>query len=129
MNFNSPKFYGYGVADNSCVDDCLSSIECDNDVFDRSKFDPTSFDAVFNSVSMNVQHGCPASSLGLIGLIEVAMKNQFPINEKHLKAYMKAKSSDPLAKYAERLKSLISLDEQVSSYLSDQRILLNDYCK
>lgn len=129
MNFNSPTIYGYGVADNSCVDECLSAIECDNDIFNRSIFDPASFDAVFKSVSLNVKRGCPESSLGLIGLIEVAVKNQFPINENHLKAYMKAKSIDPLSKYPERLKHLSSLDEQISSYLSDQRILLNDYCK
>lgn len=129
MNFNSPTIYGYGVADNSCVDECLSAIKCDNEIFDRSIFDPASFDAVFRSVSLNVKLGCPKSALGLIGLISVAVKNQFPINENQLKAYMEAKSIDPLSKYSERLKHLSSLDDQISSYLFDQRTLLNDYCK
>lgn len=129
MKFNIPAIYGYGVADNSCVDECLSAIECDNDIFDRSKYDSTSFQAVYEVVSENVRNGCLNSCLALIGLVDFALKNQLNIKESHLKSYMIAKNHDPLSKYEERQLHIKSLDIQLSSYLTDQRMFLNDYCK
>ncbi|KDM91053.1 hypothetical protein [Photobacterium galatheae] len=129
MNFKNPTLYGYGVADNSCVDECLSAIDSDNQIFNRSSFDSKSFNMVFESVCKSFEDADTSASLAVIGLISFAIKNQIHLQDIHLCAYAKAKQIDPLAHTEERAFAISSLDNQLLSFLLDQRVLLDDYCK
>lgn len=128
MNFNTPKIFGFGVADNSAVDDCLSAISTDNQIFNRSVYDDTSFRAVFNAMADNLKAQCSYSALAVIGLIDYAIKHQMPISDSQLVSLEAAKCLDPLSQYQERSAEICLLMNQLSSHLQQNMELKNEYC-
>lgn len=129
MNFDSPKIYGYGVADNSAVDECLAALDADNLALQRTSFDNTSFTNIFSTLALYLgsQYN-DYSSISIIGMINIAIKSQFIITDGMLDKYQIAKNNDPLKSNADRLTAIKQLDDQLSAYLSDQRLLVNEYC-
>ena len=128
MNFNTPKIFGFGVADNSAVDDCLSAISTDNKIFNRSVYDDTSFKAVFKAMADRLKAQCSYSSLAVIGLIDYAIKHQMPIADSQLVSLEAAKCLDPLSQYQERSTEIRLLMNQLSSHLQHNMELKNEYC-
>ncbi|MCY9860926.1 hypothetical protein OTK49_00025 [Vibrio coralliirubri] len=128
MKFTPIKIFGYDLAGNSCFDDCLSSMQQDNEVFGYSEANNVTFDSVMGSVSEHFDLNPAASSLAVLGMVEYAMRNQLTIANHHLNALLKAKDADPLGKYDERKVILSSFNKQLTSYISDQGLQTNEYC-
>lgn len=128
MKFSSTNIFGFGLTDNSCVDECLSAIEQDNEVFGYTVANINTFDNVFDSVSKQFDSNPAASSLAVFGLLDYAMRHQLEIANRHLLLLIQAKCNDPLGAYSERKVILKHFDKQLSSYISDQGLQANEYC-
>lgn len=128
MKFSPTTIFGFGLADNSCVDDCLSAIQQDNEVFGYSCANVSTFDNVIDAVSNQFDTNPAASSLAVFGLLDYAMRNQLEIANRHLLLLAKAKNNDPLSEYSERKVILTHFNKQLSSYISDQGLQANEYC-
>ena len=127
MKIKEITIFTLSPSGNSCFDYCLKSIEMDNEVFNRGRFDDTSFNAIFDSVLKLTEPDYV--SLAVVGMIDYAIKQQFVLTDKHIKNYNEAKEKDPLIKYQERKAVILSLDSQINEILSNQRFTLNDYAK
>lgn len=115
------QIFGFGASENAAVDDCLSAIQIDNDVFDRNAFSETSVYNVIASLRAQLEtHDSNYASLAIIGLLEYAVKHQLPISDQLMIDFSKAKTLDPLSKYPERKVAITSLNNQLTSYLHEQ---------